>query len=157
MSKLKAIICAVLSVCVVCVPVFSSVPMNAGAEEEKSIEEKIEELNAKSAEYQAVLDRAEADISEKEAYGEALLSQISVMNEKIILTRESIQEMQKGIDTKQKELEKGNSEINKQIDALCNRLSVIYMAGSASNLELLLGAKDFGDFIDKVFLVKTLT
>lgn len=155
MHKLKAILCALLSACIMAVP-FASSMINAGAEEQ-TVEQKIAELDKKSAEYQAVLDRTGSDISKKEEYGETLLSEISVMNEKIILTRESIEKLNKNIKGKQGEIDKQNEEIDGQIEALCERLSLIYMAGSASNLEILLGAKDFGDFIDKVELVKTLS
>lgn len=155
MHKLKAILCALLSACIMAVP-FASSMINAGAEEQ-TVEQKIAELDKKSAEYQAVLDRTGSDISKKEEYGETLLSEISVMNEKIILTRESIEKLNKNIKGKQGEIDKQNEEIDGQIDALCERLSLIYMAGSASNLEILLGAKDFGDFIDKIELVKTLS
>jgi len=155
MHKLKAILCALLSACIMAAPFASSV-ISVGAEEQ-TVEQKIAELDKKSAEYQAVLDQTGSDISKKEQYGETLLSKISVMNEKIILTRESIEKLNKSIKGKQGEVDKQNEEIDGQIDALCERLSLIYMAGSASNLEILLGAKDFGDFIDKIELVKTLS
>ena len=57
----------------------------------------------------------------------------------------------------QQEIDKDNADIDGQVKALGERLSIIYMAGSASNLEILLGAKNFGDFIDKISLVKTLS
>lgn len=155
MHKLKAILCALLSACLMAVP-FASSMVSAGAEEQ-TVEQKIAELDKQSAAYQAVLDQTGSDISKKEEYGETLLNQISVMNEKIILTRESIEKLNTSIKGKQGEIDKQNEEIDDQLNALCERLSLIYMAGSASNLEILLGAKDFGDFIDKVELVKTLS
>ncbi len=156
MKKIKMIICAVLSLCVLAAPLIPSVSVSVKAEE-KTVQERLEELEAKSAEYQAVLDDTASDISEKEAYSTALVNKISVLNEKVILTKESIEEINKSIESKQTEIDKGNTDIDEQIDALCERLSIIYMAGSASNLEILLGAKDFGDFIDKIALVKTLS
>lgn len=155
MHKLKAILCALLSACLMAVP-FASSMMSVGAEEQ-TVEQKIAELDKQSDAYQAVLDKTGSDISKKEEYGETLLNQISVMNEKIILTRESIEKLNTSIKGKQGEIDKQNEEIDDQLNALCERLSLIYMAGSASNLEILLGAKDFGDFIDKVELVKTLS
>lgn len=155
MHKLKAILCALLSACLMAVP-FASSMMSVGAEEQ-TVEQKIAELDKQSEAYQAVLDQTGSDISKKEEYGETLLNQISVMNEKIILTRESIEKLNTSIKGKQGEIDKQNEEIDDQLNALCERLSLIYMAGSASNLEILLGAKDFGDFIDKVELVKTLS
>lgn len=157
MNKLKAILCAALSVCIISVPLTSAVVFNAGAEDIKTLQDKINELDAKSNEYQAILDETESDITEKEAYSEALVSKISTLNEKVILTREAISDLNDDINAKQDEIDEGNANIEGQIDALCERLRLIYMAGSASNLEILLGAKDFGDFVDKLSLVKTLS
>ncbi len=157
MNKFKAILCAILSVCIISVPIASSVVFSAGAEDVKSLQDRIDELDKKGDEYQSILDQTETDISEKEAYGEALVNKISVMNQKVILTREAITNLEADIAVKQKEIDKDNADIDVQIKALCERLSIIYMAGSASNLEILLGAKNFGDFIDKLSLVKTLS
>ncbi len=158
MKKFKAVLCAALSVCILAVPLSSAVVFNAGAEDNiKSLQDKIDELDAKSDEYQAILDETESDISEKEAYSEALVSKISTLNEKVILTREAISDLSDDIDEKQDEIDQGNAGIESQVAALCERLRLIYMAGSASNLEILLGAKDFGDFVDKLSLVKTLS
>lgn len=157
MKSIKAIICAALSVCLLAVPLSSAVVFNAGAEDVQTLQDKLAELDAKSAEYQAELDKYETDINEKEAYSAALINKIDVLNEKAVVTQQAIAETKENIQTKQGEIDKANGEIDKQVDALCERLRLIYMAGSASNLEILLGAKDFGDFIDKLSLVKTLS
>ena len=157
MNKFKSLICAALSVCMLAVPLASSVVTSSAAEDVQSLQNRIDELNAKSNEYQAILDSTETDISEKKAYGDALVGKISTLNEKVILTRESIADLNTDIEDKKAKIDAGNEGIEDQIDALCERLRLIYMAGSASNLEILLGAKDFGDFIDKLSLVKTLS
>lgn len=41
-------------------------------------------------------------------------------------------------------------------DALANRLRILYMSGNATDLEIIFGAKDFSDLIDKMELVKSL-
>lgn len=157
MKSIKAIICAALSVCLLAVPLSSAVVFNAGAEDVQTLQDKLAELDAKSAEYQAELDKYETDINEKEAYSAALINKIDVLNEKAVVTQQAIAETKENIQTKQGEIDKANGEIDKQVDALCERLRLIYMAGSASNLEILLGAKDFDDFIDKMALVKSLS
>ena len=43
------------------------------------------------------------------------------------------------------------------MNLLRQRLKSIYMAGDASTLEIVLGAKDFSDFVDKVQLVESLS
>ena len=121
------------------------------------LQERIDNLGKKSEEYQNILNETETDISEKEAYGEALVNKINVINEKVILTRQAISSLESDIALKQQEIDKDNADIDGQVKALGERLSIIYMAGSASNLEILLGAKNFGDFIDKISLVKTLS
>lgn len=157
MRKIKAIICAALSVCIMSLPLASTVVLNAGAEDVQSLRNQLEELEAQNKEYQEILDQTQSDIASKEKYGETLMKKIQVLDEKIILTRESIAELNTNISAKQDEIDKGNQDIEAQLAALSERLRVIYMAGSASDLELVLGAKDFSDFIDKVSLVKTLS
>lgn len=154
--KLKRILCAVLSVCMLSLPIAASV-LGAGAEDIGSLEQQLQELENKNSEYQKILDQAESDIKDKEEYNEALVNKIKTLDEKIILTRESIQQLNDSIETKQKEIDDANEDIQEQVDALCVRLRTIYMAGSASDLEIILGAKDFSDFVDKMTLVKTLS
>ena len=156
MNKIKAIICALLTLCILSVPLASSVVFEAGAEEE-SLQDQIDALNKKSKEYQDTIDKTAKDISSKEKYGEALTGKISTLSDKIALTKKSISKIDSDISKKQGEIDKKNTEIDKQVKALGERLRIVYKAGSASDLEILLGAKDFGDFIDKVSLVKSLS
>lgn len=156
MNRLKKILCAVLSVCIVSVPVFSAV-VTAGAEDVETLQQRLENLDKKSKEYQEILEKTQNDISEKEEYSDTLVSKIKVLNEKVILTRESMNDLEKSITETQADIDAKNAEIESQVDALCDRLRAIYMAGSASDLEIILGAKDFSDFIDKMTLVKNLS
>ena len=117
MHKLKAILCALLSACIMAVP-FASAMVSVGAEEQ-TVEQKIAELDKQSAEYQAVLDQTASDISKKEEYGETLLSQIAVMNERIILTREAIEKLNTSIKGKQGEIDKQMIDaLNEKIDGI---------------------------------------
>ena len=143
MKKMRNIVCAALSVCMLAVPLSSSFIFNVGAENVDELQAKMEELDRESEKYQAELDEYEEDISKQEAYSEALLNKINVLNQKITLTKDAIRNKQADIDA--------------QVEALRERLHLIYKAGSASNLEILLGAKDFDDFIDKMTLVKSLS
>lgn len=154
MNRLKRILCAVLSACILSMPLAFSV---TATEDISSLEQQLQELEEKNSEYQAILDQTKADIEEKEEYKNALVSKIEVLDDKIALTRESIAELNSSIEQKQAEINQANADIEGQMDALCERLRTIYMAGSASNLEIILGAKDFSDFIDKMELVKTLS
>ncbi len=155
MNKSKRIIAALLSVCMLSVPAVAS--LSANAEDISSLEQQLDELDSKSQEYQDILDKTQSDINKKEAYSKALENKIAVLDNKIALTHQSIDELNNNISEKQAAIDKANADISGQIDTLCNRLRTIYMAGSASDLEIIFGAKDFSDLIDKVQLVKTLS
>ena len=156
MNKLKRIICAFLSVCMISMPVTLSV-VSAGAESVDSLEQQLQDLEEQSQEYQDILDQTKEDIEEKEAYSDALVGKIEILDDKIALTRESIEDLNVDIEQKQADIDQANADIEDQVDALCKRLRTIYMAGSASDLEIILGAKDFSDLIDKMSLIKVLS
>lgn len=156
MSKLKKYLCAFLSVCMI-IPL-AALPMTVSGEEDvSSLEQQLQELEEKNEEYQAILDKTKSDINEKEQYKDALVKKIEALDDKIALTREKIDELNQSIEQKQKDIDEANAGIEDQLDALSNRLRIIYMAGNATDLEIILGAKDFSDLIDKVQLVKTLS
>lgn len=156
MNRLKRILCALLSVCIISMPVALSAT-SAGAESIDSLQQQLQELDQKNQEYQDILDKTQEDIDEKEKYNEALVSKIEVLDDKIALTRESISDLNDSIEEKQKDINQANEDIDGQLDTLCERLRTIYMAGNASDIEIIFGAKDFSDFIDKVSLIKTLS
>lgn len=156
MKRLKMIICAMLSVCIVSVPAFGSV-VSVSAEDVDSLRAQLIELKEKESEYKTILSQSENEIADQKEYNDALVQKISVLGEKINLTRESIAQLNESIAENQKKIDEGNASIEGQLDALCERLRAIYMAGSASDLEIILGAKDFSDLIDKMNLVKSLS
>ena len=156
MKRLKMILCAMLSVCIVSAPVFGSV-VSVSAEDVDSLRAQLIELKEKESEYKAILSQSENEIADQKEYNDALVEKISVLGEKINLTRESIAKLNESIAENQKKIDAGNASIEGQLDALCERLRAIYMAGSASDLEIILGAKDFSDLIDKMNLVKSLS
>ena len=156
MKRLKMIICAMLSVCIVSVPAFGSV-VSVSDEDVDSLRAQLIELKEKESEYKSILSQSENEIADQKEYNDALVQKISVLGEKINLTRESIAQLNESIAENQKKIDEGNASIEGQLDALCERLRAIYMAGSASDLEIILGAKDFSDLIDKMNLVKSLS
>ena len=168
MTKCKKFFCTLLSVCLVALPLTGTV-FTASAEDSaeetveetttdtRSLAERISNLGQKKEEYEKILQKNTKEIADKEEYTTALTEKIKVLSEKVTLTRESITNLTDSISTSQSEIDQANSDIEGQLDSLCKRLRVIYMAGSASDLEIILGAKSFSDMIDKVNLVKTLS
>lgn len=157
MTKFKSILCALLCACMVSVPVAGSVMSASATENVESLKERLASLEQKEKEYQKVLETAESDIANSEEYNTALVAKITTLNEKIDVNRETIDTLNKNIAANQKLIDAANESIEEQLAALCERLRAIYMAGSASDLEIILGAKDFSDMIDKITLVKNLS
>lgn len=156
MKKSKRIVSALLGISMISVPFASVIPVSA-EESVSSLKQQLEELENQNQEYQDILNQTQKDINEKEEYNQALVGKIEVLSNKIGVTHMSIDELNADIDNKQKEIDKGNEDIEKQIQTLCERLRTIYMAGNATDLEIIFGAKDFSDFIDKMQLIKTLS
>ena len=150
----KKICAAFLSVCII---IFGSVFCAFAADDIDSLEKKLQELKEKDAEYQTILNDTKEDISEKEAYSDALVNKIGVLSEQLSLNHGKSDDLDKNIAQLQKDIDAGNESIKVQMETLKNRIRTIYMAGGASDLEIILGAKDFADFLDKLELVKTLS
>ena len=155
MNKLKRILCAMLCVCMISIPM--AIPTTVSAEDSISdLEQQLQQLEQENQKYQKILDDTKSDIAEKEEYKSALVSKVQVLDEKIAVTREKISSLNDDIKEKQAAYDKGLSEVEDQFDALANRLRILYMSGNATDLEIIFGAKDFSDLIDKMELVKSL-
>lgn len=155
MNKLKRILCAMLCVCMISMPM--AIPTTVSAEDSISdLEQQLQQLEQENQKYQKILDDTKSDIAEKEEYKSALVSKVQVLDEKIAVTREKISSLNDDIKEKQDAYDKGLSEVEDQFDALANRLRILYMSGNATDLEIIFGAKDFSDLIDKMELVKSL-
>ena len=121
----------------------------------------IEELEARQAEleqqnaaYQAKLDENNQKVAEQQDYVDALVGKVQTVNEEIQVSREKIDALNADIAEKQKQINEKNQEIEDSMNALRRRLKAIYISGDVSSLEIILGAKDFTDFLDKLQVVQ---
>lgn len=171
-KRFKAVLCAVLSVCVLA---FSAYP--AFAEEQASseaateavqdttidpndidaLENRRQELQAESERYQQILEKTKENIADQEEYVNALVNKVQVLDDKIELSHRSINELSEKIQDKQADIDNANKSIENQMNTLRTRLRNIYMAGNATDLEIIFGAKSFSDFLDKMELVEALS
>jgi len=126
------------------------------ADTESDYKQQIADLQDKEAQYQAELERTQDKIDEKQAYSDSLVGQIEVLNKQISASQAEISKLSASIYEKQQEIQEAQAKIDKQMDALKKRIRTIYMAGETNDLEIILGAKDFSDFLDKRQLVSTL-
>ncbi len=115
------------------------------------------ELEQQASEYEQQLDDTEKEIADKEAESKKLQQQISDLSKKITQSNNKIKTLNNEIDEKQKEIDEKLKAVEDRLNALRVRLRTIYIQGDTTSLEVILGAKDFSDFMDKAELVKNLS
>ncbi|MBQ5565718.1 MAG: hypothetical protein IIT42_02595, partial [Clostridia bacterium] len=116
-------------------------------------EKKQKDLEKKAQQYQTVIENTASDIQQKEEYKKALLSKITVLNEQIISGKNEIMSLDNEIEGLQSEIDTARDKISVQMENLKQRVKTIYLSGETTSLEIILGAKDFEDFLDKLELV----
>lgn len=171
-KRFKAVLCAILSVCVFTFsvyPVFAAEQESTVAVTEETqattidpndidaLESRRQELQAQSDKYQQILEKTKENIADQEEYVNALVSKVQVLDDKIELSHQSINDLNDKIQDKQAAIDDANKSIEDQMNTLRNRLRNIYMAGNATDLEIIFGAKSFSDFLDKMELVEALS
>lgn len=122
-----------------------------------SYKNKISDLQQQEAEYQEELEKTQDKIEDKQAYSDTLTKQINVLNQQISASQSEITALNNSIAEKQSIIDQAEADIQDRMDILKKRIRNIYMSGETSDLEIILGAKDFSDFLDKYELVKTLS
>lgn len=164
-----------VSIALIVVFAFVVYAPGAFAATQSELKDKEAQLQKKISEKQAQLDSIKGDISKQKEYVSTLYSQIDDMNEQISLVQDKIDSIngeistintkidskQNEIDEKEKKISEIEDNIKSQeneikvtIDLLCERLRAVYMAGSASTLEILLSCDDIASFLTTSEMLK---
>ena len=146
MKRLISLILAIIVLAVGALTVY--------AETIEELEERQRELEEHSEEYQRKLDESKAKVDEQQAYVDALVGKVQTVNAEISVIRQKIAALDADIAAKQKLIDQKSAEIEDNLNILRARLKAIYMAGDVSSLEIILGAKSFTDFFDKLQIVQ---
>lgn len=152
MKNLKRIFSALMALTLV----FTAVVFTS-ADTISDLEDQQAALEQEAQEYQAIIDEKQGEIDEQQEYVDALTANIATVNEEISVIRSKIDVYNSQIAEKAEAINKLNLQAEENMNLLRQRLKSIYMAGDASTLEIVLGAKDFSDFVDKVQLVESLS
>lgn len=99
---------------------------------------------------QEEVDSNSSEITQKENENSELTEKLTKLNKEIENSRLEIATLQQKIDDSNKTVNGLNDDITNNKEKLKERIRAIYMAGTASNLEIILGAKDFDDLLNKV-------
>ena len=116
-----------------------------------------EQLEQENSEYQEELKQTNKTIKEKEDYSKELQDQITELTKKIQTSNDNIKKLTDEISEKQTLIDSKLEAIEDRLALLRSRLRAIYTAGDISSLEIILQAKDFSDFIDKMELVQSIS
>lgn len=121
------------------------------------LEQRQAELKQKSEQYEKELEKNNSKIAKTKQYQKTLLNRIDAVNDEIVVSQEKITTLNNQISAKTNKIKKLNSDISSRTNTLRKRIKTIYMSGDVSSLEIILGAKDFSDFLDKVELVRNVS
>ncbi|MCH5300371.1 MAG: peptidoglycan DD-metalloendopeptidase family protein [Ruminococcus sp.] len=156
----KLTVCVVLCLTIIISSGAGLFPLNsvvaADTSELDELQQQSLEIEEKQNEIDKKLEEARKNIENQEKLRETLEEKISAVEEEIDNLNKTITEYNNQIDSLQADIDKKEAQIDDDYDKLKQRLRIIYMAGDVSSIEIILGAKDFDDFIDKVNLVKSL-
>lgn len=149
MKKLISLLLAVIIV-------FSAVA-TAGADTLSDLKNEQQRLEQEAKEYEEIIKDKEAQIAEQEEYVNAIAEKVANVNSQIALNREKIAVYDARIAEQEAEKDRLNAQAEENMNVLRKRLRAIYIAGDTSALEIILGAKDFTDFVDKMQLVESIS
>lgn len=147
--NLKKLLSLTLFVVILILSVFSV----GAADIPDDYDERQQDLESQAADLESNLKENSAAIEEKQAQIDELNSKIDALEKEMDELTLQIDKYTKEIEELENAIESLEEQIEEDYVVLGNRLKEIYMAGEASNLEILLGAKDFDDLVDKINLV----
>ena len=116
-----------------------------------------EELEQQNEEFIEELKKTNQELLQKVQYSRELQEKISTLTENIRQSTETIDSLNTQIVEKQAMIDEKLSKVADRLNSLRVRLRSIYTAGEISTLEIILQAKDFSDFIDKMELVQSIS
>ena len=99
MNRFKKMLCILLSICMVSLPMTASL-ISVSATDINSLEKKLYDLEQENKKYQDILEKTQSDIRDKEKYSKALVNKIKVLDDKIEVSRQKIEELSNSIKQK---------------------------------------------------------
>lgn len=149
-------------------PVLNQQPASAESQEIKenknkisSAKSKISELEEKQAELDKKISSTKDDINKEEENQAAIQEQIETVQETILTLEDSISDLENEIAGLEEDIAKSEikiknkkAEIDEGVDDFKQRMRAMYISGSSSYSDILIGATDFYDMLMKIELVK---
>lgn len=143
-KKFKRFLAVILSVAAV-LSTFSVADISAATKSE--LQNSISKLESQSKKLESQIKSLQGEINAQQKLKSAIEQKISVVQQQINLCNSEISKINSKISANKKEINAKNQEIEADKLAFKKRLRAIYMSGSNSDIQILLGAEDFSDFL----------
>lgn len=125
---------------------FTSVDISAVSEKEQ-LQNNINELEQRSKELEAEIKELKGQINQQNKLKNAIENKMSVVQKQINECNKQINAINSQISANKAEIDKNNKEIEKSKETFKKRIRAIYMSNTGSNIQILLGAKKFSEFL----------
>lgn len=111
------------------------------------------ELKSEEVKLKKALSETKNKIEKKSEYGKTLNSKIENTSKQIRLASSKITSLDREILQKNRDVKATEENIEKNKQILLKRIKAVYLSGDVSALEIVLGAKNFNDFVDKFEII----
>lgn len=125
---------------------FMTAPVSA--DKASDIRSEISRLQQQQKEQQAEINKLKSDASKQEQLKSAIEKKIALVQQEIDACNRQISDINSRISANKAEIAEKNQEIDNNKLAFKKRLRAIYMSNSGSNVQVLLGADDFSQFLE---------
>lgn len=148
LKKAFAVLSSSMVLAYTCTPLIMCASIAENQNSKAMLQIKKRELNKK-------LQEASNEVRKEAKNKDALDNQIKIAESQIDVSNDYINKLDEEVSEAECEIEKIQEDIKKKIKALKKALYSIYVAGDTSTIDIILGAKDFEDFLDKVDIVRS--
>lgn len=130
---------------------------NASASSLTSLKQQQSQLQKEQAEVAQKLKTLKSNKNEKIQYKNALTEQVNNIQSQIDNLNSQISSLNTNIKNEESKIADKQKDINANYDKLKDRMRAVYLTGEASNIEIILNAKNIMDLSDKTELVRSIT
>ena len=159
-KKISGIIQKTVTVAIagaICFCIASIPAPKAQALSTSQMKDKISQYEQREQEIKNKLSKLEDDKAEADDIASALKEKIDNLEKQISLVNDTIDALNEKMDEAEKKISAKQKEIDEAKDTLKERLRAIYIAGSNSELQVLLSADSYADYLAKAELMRGVT
>lgn len=127
------------------------------ASSESQLEDQLSDLENQKSEIDKAIAELEQDITKKEQLKEQLQRQISNTQEQISICNQEIESLSDEISRLEADIEAKNVQLEENKEAFKQRVRAMYMSGGTNDLEILLGADNFADYLSRSELSRSVS